>query len=132
MRVLLDECLPRKLKFDLRGHEVHTAQDQGWAGLKNGALLQMASRSGFDVFLAADRNIQFQQNLTDVNIAIVAMVAGSNRLRDLRPIMAQVREALTRARPGTVTRVGGFLVREPLPVYRAAARAVDSPLLLLL
>jgi len=43
MRVLLDECLPRKLKLDLAGHEVRTAQEEGWAGLKNGALLKAAA-----------------------------------------------------------------------------------------
>lgn len=62
MRVLLDECLPRKLKQELGGHEVRTAQEEGWAGLKNGALLQAAA-GRFDVLLTVDRNIAFQQNL---------------------------------------------------------------------
>jgi len=56
MRVLLDECLPRKLKSALPGHEVRSAQQEGWAGLRNGALLQAASAS-FDVFLTVDRSI---------------------------------------------------------------------------
>lgn len=50
MRVLLAECLPRKLKSELTEHEVRTGQEQGWAGLKNGALLQVAS-GHFDVLL---------------------------------------------------------------------------------
>jgi len=106
MRVLLDECLPRKLKSDLAEHEVRTAQEEGWAGWKNGALLQAAS-GRFDVFLTVDRNIAFQQNLQGLRIAVVAMVAKSNRLRDLRPLLALVRQALPRAQPGAVLKVGG-------------------------
>ena len=106
MRVLLDECLPRKLKSDLAEHEVGTAQEQGWAGWKNGALLQAAD-GRFDVFLTVDRNIPFQQNLQGLRIAVIAMVAKSNRFKDLRPLMAQVRQALLKAKAGAVLRVGG-------------------------
>lgn len=106
MRVLLDECLPRKLKSDLTEHEVRTAQEEGWAGLKNGALLR-AANARFDVLLTVDRNIEFQQNLVGLRIAVVAMVAKSNRYRDLRPMVARVREALPTAKPGQVLRVGG-------------------------
>jgi len=106
MRVLLDECLPRKLKSELTEHEVRTAQEQGWAGLKNGALLQVAS-GHFDVLLTVDRNIAFQQNLQGLRIAVVAIVAKSNRFRDLRPMMAQVRLALPKAKAGEILRVGG-------------------------
>ena len=106
MRVLLDECLPRKLKQDLAEHDVHTAQEQGWAGLKNGALLQAAAGQ-FDVLLTVDRNIAFQQNLRGLKIAIIAMVATSNRLRDLRPLMGEVRQVLTRIKPGELQRLGG-------------------------
>jgi|SRR5712675_1456392 len=106
MRVLLDECLPRRLKQELGGHEVRTAQEEGWAGLKNGALLQSAAGQ-FDVLLTVDRNIAFQQNLKGLRIAIIAMVATSNRLRDLRPLMGEVRQALSHVKPGEVRRVGG-------------------------
>lgn len=106
MRVVLDECLPRKLKQDLSGHEVRTAQEEGWAGLKNGALLQAAA-GRFDVLLTVDRNIAFQQNLRGMRIAIIAMVAASNRLRDLRPLMGEVTQTLSHIRPGEVRRVGG-------------------------
>jgi hypothetical protein len=106
MRVLLDECLPRKLTSELTEHEVRTAQEQGWAGLKNGELLRVASGS-FDVLLTVDRNLAFQQNLKGLGIAVIAMFAKSNRFRDLRPLMSQVRDAVGRAKPGAVIRVGG-------------------------
>ena len=64
MRVLLDEQLPRHLARDLTAHQVRTVQQEGWTGLKNGELLQRAANSGFDVFVTADQNLEFQQNLT--------------------------------------------------------------------
>ena len=55
MKVLLDECLPRKLKYDLPGHTISTAPEMGWAGIKNGALLRLAG-TAFEVFITADQN----------------------------------------------------------------------------
>jgi Domain of unknown function (DUF5615) len=106
MRVLLDECLPRKLRQELGGHDVRTAQEEGWTGLKNGALLQAAA-GRFDVLLTVDRNIAFQQNLQGLQSAIIAMVATNNRLRDLRPLMSEVRKTLSQVKSGEVRRVGG-------------------------
>jgi hypothetical protein len=51
MRVLLDECVPRKLKNHLLGHECVTVPDAGLAGKKNGELLSLAVQAGFEVFL---------------------------------------------------------------------------------
>ena len=56
MRVLLDECLPRKLKSDLAGHEARTVPEMGWASKENGDLLELAA-GHFDVFLTVDRNL---------------------------------------------------------------------------
>jgi hypothetical protein len=55
MRILLDECLPAGLRRELTGHEVSTAPQMGWAGLKNGALLIKAVAAGFEVFLTVDK-----------------------------------------------------------------------------
>lgn len=78
MRVLLDECLPRRLKRELPGHDVRTAPEMGWAGKSNGELLALAARD-FDVFLTTDRNLSFQQNVSAVDIAVVVLVAASAR-----------------------------------------------------
>ena len=105
MRVLLDECLPRRLKNDLPGHEVETVPEAGWAGRKNGELLQLAA-SAFEVFLTVDTSIEFQQNVSGLEVAVIALKARSNRLEDLRPLMPRVREVLARLpSPGSLTRV---------------------------
>ena len=74
MRVLLDEQLPRHLARELRGHDVSTVQQKGWAGLKNGELLRMAADAGFDVFVTADRNLEFQQNLSQMGLGVILLV----------------------------------------------------------
>lgn len=106
MRVLLDECLPRKLKSELVGHEVKTVPEMGWASKKNSDLLALAAER-FDAFLTADKNIAFQQNLKDLRIGVVAMIAQSNRLADLRPLMPKVLEALQSLKAGQIVRVSG-------------------------
>ena len=56
MRILIDECLPRKLRLLLVGHEAITVAQAGWSGLKNGKLLALA-QEGFDVFITIDQNL---------------------------------------------------------------------------
>jgi predicted nuclease of predicted toxin-antitoxin system len=62
MRILLDESLPRRLEQELSGHEVQTVQSRGWAGLKNGELLRLASAE-FQALLTGDQNLEYQQNM---------------------------------------------------------------------
>ena len=106
MRLLLDECVPKRLKRELHGHEAKTVQDMGWAGIKNGALLRLADGQ-FDAFLTVDQGIEYQQNLSDLRISVVIMMAPSNDVDDLHPLLPAVEEALAGLRPGEIMRVGG-------------------------
>ena len=105
VRVLLDECLPRRLTRDLVGHDARTAPEMGWASKRNGELLRLAERE-FDVFLTVDRKLQHQQNLPTLSIAIIVMVARTNTLLDLRPLIAEVLRVLPTAKPGQALIVG--------------------------
>ena len=82
MRILLDECLPRKLRLLLVGHEAITVTQAGWAGVKNGQLLALAQEA-FDVFVTIDQNLAAQQNLSSFKIAIVIIHSTSNELEHL-------------------------------------------------
>ena len=97
MRVLLDECVDRRLARDITGHDVTTVPQMGWATIKNGDLLA----------LAEDRNVSFQQNLPRFSIAVVVLRAQSNRLFDLGVLVPQLLAALPHAKRGEVTWVGG-------------------------
>ena len=106
MRLLLDECVPKRLKRDLLGHEVQTVQDMGWAGIKNGALLELADGQ-FDALLTVDQGIEYQQNLSGLTISVVVLLAASNDVDDLRPLLPGVEQALANLRAGEISRVGG-------------------------
>jgi hypothetical protein len=69
------------------GHDVSTVQQRGWAGLQNGELLRVAADAGFDVLVTADHNLQFQQNLSQSRIGIILLIAPSNALEDLLPLV---------------------------------------------
>lgn len=105
MRVLLDECVPRKLARELPDHEVSTVQQAGLTGTANGALLRRAAES-FDVFLTVDANLEHQQNPAALALPVVVMIAPSNAIDVLRLLMPQVRELLPKIRRGHVYRVG--------------------------
>lgn len=106
MRILLDECIPRKLKKDLAPHQPSTVPEEGWAGKKNGELLALAENSGFDIFLTLDRGIAYQQNLAGRSISVVLIVSKSNRLADLQRHVPRVLEILDSLRPGQLVKVG--------------------------
>ena len=106
MRLLLDECVPKRLKRELPGHDIQTVQDMGWAGIRNGALLKLADGQ-FDALLTVDQGIEYQQNLSGLRITVVVMLAASNDVDDLRPLLAGVQQALASLRPGEAMRVGG-------------------------
>ena len=98
MRILLDESLPRELKEEFPGHDVETVHDAGWAGLKNGELLRRAAER-FDLFVTADQNLQYQQNLGALPLSVAVLVAKTNRIQDLRPLAPELIARLA-DRPG--------------------------------
>lgn len=102
MKVLLDECVDRRLARDITGHEVLTVTAMGWAGVKNGELLARAETT-FDVFVTVDRNLAFQQNTVKYALAVVVLRARSNRLVDLRPLVPRLLEVLPGAARGRLT-----------------------------
>ena len=106
MRLLLDECVPKRLKRELPGHEVKTVQDMGWAGIKNGALLKLADGQ-FDALVTVDQGIESQQDVSGLTISVVVMLAASNDVDDLRPLLPGVEQALASLRTGEIIRVGG-------------------------
>ena len=103
MRVLFDQATPLPIRPHLERHEVRTAAQQGWDTLKNGELLAAAESAGFDVLLTTDKNIRYQQNLSERKIAIV--VLGQQQWPKLRPHVRLVVEAVNGAMPGSYTEV---------------------------
>lgn len=103
MRVLLDECLPHDLVSELAGHEVFTVSGVGWSGVKNGALLQRAAGS-FSVFITIDKRLYQQQRIPS-QLAVITLIAYSNRIQSLRPLVPSILRALDVVAPGEVVRI---------------------------
>ena len=101
MKILLDESLPKRLKEDLKVHNVKTVPEAGWQGKKNGELLRLMTGK-YDVFITADQNLQYQLNLRNTTVAIVVLVAPTNRYQDLKKL---IKKLLKQLKSPTFTRV---------------------------
>ena len=87
MKILLDHCVPQPFKYALAEHEVSTAKEMNWEALKNGNLLQQASANGFELFITVDRNLQHQQNLSGLSVAVCTMISTGITIEELRPLV---------------------------------------------
>ena len=105
MRVLLDENIPADLAVELTSHKVTTVSDMGWEGTKNGELLRRAT-GNFDALITMDRNLEFQQPLAKQSFGVVLVIARSNRMSDLMPLLPAIMESLVQIKPGELRRVG--------------------------
>lgn len=86
MRILLDECVPRRFRYELPEHEVRTVAELGWASFKNGALLAAASGM-FELLITTDQRLSYQQQVSGFELAVVVLVARRNKLEHLLPLV---------------------------------------------
>jgi hypothetical protein len=103
MRVLFDHNTPAPLRYSLRGHQVETAYERGWAELTNGELLGAAETAGFDVMITTDKGIRRQQNMAGRTLALV--VIDTNDWTRIRKWKSLVVAALAGVRPATYIEV---------------------------
>jgi uncharacterized protein DUF5615 len=105
LRVLLDENVDRRLKraFD-EEHEVLSVPERGWAGMKNGELLEAAGKE-FDAFVTTDRGMPYQQNLSRFDLAVIVLEAKTNSYEDLASLMDRTNAALGEVVSGEATRI---------------------------
>jgi hypothetical protein len=104
VRVLLDECVDRRLARQFSNHVVKTVPEMGWATIRNGDLLALAEKE-FDVFVTVDRNLSFQQNLPRFRIAVLILRARTNRLADLLQLMPKILDAIPSSKAGEVVSI---------------------------
>ena len=90
MRILLDESLPRRLRTIFIPHEVVTVVEAGWSGVTNGDLLRLAAPS-FDVFVTADQNLQYQQNIEKYSISFIILNVTDNNYETILPLIPQIK-----------------------------------------
>ncbi len=83
MKILLDECVTKKLKNHLTDFEVFTVSEMGWSGVKNGKLMSLCSENSFDILLTIDKNLMFQQNLDKYRVTIAVFNCKSSKIEEL-------------------------------------------------
>ncbi|MCU1317126.1 MAG: hypothetical protein JWN63_2448 [Candidatus Acidoferrum typicum] len=106
MRLLLDECLPRKFRASFSAHDCETVPQAGLAGKRNGELLSLAEQQSFDVLVTVDKGIEYEQNLAGRKIAIIILRSRSNRLADLLPLAPECLVRLSAIKSGEIVRIG--------------------------
>jgi len=102
MKLLLDECVPHRIGRLFQDHETAAVARAGFAGMKNGQLLQAAAASGFEVLLSVDQNLLYQQNLKGLDIAVVIMKAKRIKYETLAPLAPEVLKALAVIKRGEI------------------------------
>ncbi len=111
MRILLDECVPARLKAAFAGHSVTTVTESGWRSTSDAPLIQFAERH-FDVFVTVDRTIVTQLALRKFRMGIVIARVPKNRLQDFEPIFEELNAAVERVTEGEVVYVFSPLMRK--------------------
>jgi hypothetical protein len=101
VKIILDECIPKKFKTLIQGHEVSTVPEKGWAGVKNGKLLALI-QAEFQVFVTVDRNLAFQQNTKELKITVMVLHSTSNRFEELKKLAPELMRILTTASAGEI------------------------------
>ena len=104
MRILLDESVPGRLGALLTGHTSVSVQRRGWAGIKNGKLLALATGE-FDLLLTADKGMEYQQNLSALPVSILVVLARSNRMEHLSLAVPLILETLQQMPPRTLRKI---------------------------
>ncbi len=94
MKILLDECVTKKLKRHLTEFEVGTVVEMNWSGLKNGNLLSAAAAKEFDVLLTIDKNLQHQQNMNHYEITVVVLNVEKSKIDFLLELIPQFKERI--------------------------------------
>jgi len=103
IKILMDECLPKKLKYRIEELDsnlfVRTTPEMGWASLSNGNLLSVAEKE-FDVFITSDKNLSFQQSIHSSTIQVVLLKARTNTYEDLLPLVEKLPSVVKAHEPG--------------------------------
>jgi len=97
MNILLDECTPRIVKKRLPHFAIRTVQEMGWAGIKNGALLDLAEAQ-FEIFITTDKNLRYQQNLAKRKLAFILLP--TNQVPIIATLVPEIEAALNNIQIG--------------------------------
>ena len=102
MKILLDECVTKKLKRHLTEFEVKTVVEMNWSGMKNGNLMKVAVEENFDVLLTIDKNLEFQQNIKKYQLTIVVLDVQKSKIENLLELLPKLKEQIKDFEKGNI------------------------------
>lgn len=104
MRILLDECVPARLRKIFPSHAVQTVTETGWRTAKDGPLLTFAEQR-FDAFITVDRKLERQVEVSGLRLGIVVARVLNNRLDGFESIFTELNAAVDKISPGQTIQV---------------------------
>jgi hypothetical protein len=97
MKVLLDENIPRKLKYRFSEEfEILTVPDMGWSGIKNGDLLKRMNEKEFNVLISLDKNMSHQQNLEKFKVCLIVLDSKNSLYSTVLGFIPKIENLLTK------------------------------------
>ncbi len=98
MKILLDENIDVRFKnmFDTKEYQVFTVRDMDWLGIKNGELLILLQKNFFDIFIAVDKNLPYQQNKKTLPVLIIVLDVKRNVLAAVSKLYPKILQILSR------------------------------------
>ncbi len=103
MKILLDECVTKKLKRHFPPEfEVATVTESNLSGFKNGKLLAAAEKLGFDVLLTVDKNLQNQQKISRFSLTLVVLDVQKINITFMLPLLPRILKQLPFVEKGKV------------------------------
>ncbi|MEO1214100.1 MAG: DUF5615 family PIN-like protein [Bacteroidota bacterium] len=106
MKILLDECVSRKVKNLLSEFEVYTVDEMGFNGLKNGKLLTQAEKNEFDIVLTIDKNIDSQQNIRKYAVSLVILNVLKSNIKYFGALIPEFKSQIHSFRKGYSYTIG--------------------------
>lgn len=100
MKILLDECVTKKLRSYLSPHEVFTVSQMKWNGLRNGNLMKKAETENFDLLITIDKNLRFQQNIGKSNLTVIVFDSVSSKIEQLKKFIPKFKNELGNFKKG--------------------------------
>ena len=97
MKILLDENIDVRFKnlFDIKIHKVFTVKDMNWLGIKSGELLKLLEKNSFDVFIAVEKNLPYQQNKKNLPVLIIILSVKRNVLEKITALYPRISELIS-------------------------------------
>ena len=105
MKIILDECLPKRMTQFFKGHDVWTVPQIGLNGYKDTELLEELDKRNIDIFMTIDGNIEYQQQFSNRSFGTIVIRAVSNRFLDLKQFENELQEVVKSIKSGIIIHI---------------------------